>query len=76
MADKKTNATERTEHIEWCKKRALEYVDNNDLPNAIASMLSDLNKSDETRGHVGIDLLPTVDSTNAISVRNWIEGFA
>lgn len=39
----------RQQHLEWCKKRAHEYLAQGDIENAIASMLSDLNKHDETR---------------------------
>ncbi len=46
----------RAEHLEWCKARALEYVEENDLPQAFASMASDLGKHPETEGHMGIDL--------------------
>ena len=43
----------RIEHLEWCKKRALEYVDMGDLQQAITSMLSDLGKHPETENHAG-----------------------
>ena len=33
----------RQEHLERCKKRALEYVDQGDFPNAYASMASVIN---------------------------------
>ncbi len=46
----------RAEHLQWCKDRALEYLKVGDTQNALASMLSDLNKHDETRGHIGIEL--------------------
>ena len=39
----------REEHIEWCKERAREYLDKGDAPNAIASMISDLDKHTETK---------------------------
>jgi hypothetical protein len=39
----------REEHLQWCKDRALQYVDENDLPQALASMMSDLSKHDETK---------------------------
>jgi hypothetical protein len=39
----------RQQHMEWCKKRAHEYLDRGDVQNAVASMLSDLNKHDETK---------------------------
>ena len=31
----------RQEHLDWCKKRALEYVDAGDLSGGMASMMSD-----------------------------------
>lgn len=46
----------RAEHLQWCKDRALEYVDRGDTRNALASMFSDLGKHPETRGHAGIEL--------------------
>jgi hypothetical protein len=39
----------RDEHLQACKERALEYLDDGDVRNAIASMLSDLNKHPGTR---------------------------
>jgi hypothetical protein len=39
----------REEHLEWCKKRALEYCDQGDPLNAITSMLSDIAKHPETK---------------------------
>jgi len=46
----------RQKHLEWCKKRALEYIDAGDCNQALASMLSDLNKHEETRNHAGSQL--------------------
>ena len=46
----------RQEHLDWCKKRAFEYVDIGDLENAFSSMLSDLGKHPETQNHIGIKL--------------------
>lgn len=46
----------RSEHLEWCKKRALEYCDCGDTTNALASMFSDLDGHPETAGHVGCSL--------------------
>ena len=40
---------ERQEHLDWCKTRALEYLDRGDVSNAVTSMLSDLNKHEETQ---------------------------
>ncbi len=43
----------REEHLAWCKKRAHEYLDRGDIPNAIMSMMSDMNKHPETSLAVG-----------------------
>ena len=69
----------RSEHLNWCKQRALEYVQSGDFSQAVASMLSDLGKHSETEGHIGIELgsqmlfagLLNTDS----EVRKWVEGF-
>ena len=69
----------RTEHVEWCKKRALKYVDNGDLENAYVSMCSDLGKHEETAGHVAIGLgmqLMMIGQLNTPhEMRKFIEGF-
>lgn len=40
---------DRAEHLQWCKDRALAYVERGDLVNAVASMMSDLDKHEETK---------------------------
>lgn len=69
----------RGDHIAWCKMRALEYVDEGDLVNAVASMLSDLGKHPATSCHVGISLGVTLQFTGQLKteeqVRKFIEGF-
>ena len=39
----------REEHIQFCKARAMEYVEHGELLNAVTSMMSDLEKHEETR---------------------------
>lgn len=46
----------RQEHLDWCKQRANEYIDNGDVNNAYASMVSDLSNHPETANHAGIQL--------------------
>lgn len=46
----------RNEHLEWCKQRALEYVDMGDTAQAWASMASDLKKHPETANHSALEL--------------------
>ena len=71
--------TTRAEHMEWCKKRALDYVDRGDLTNAYASMGSDLGKHPETRDHpaisLGMQLMMIGDLSTPEKMRRFIEGF-
>ncbi len=46
----------RAEHLQWCKDRAIEYINNGDKDQAWASMVSDLGKHRETVGHMAIGL--------------------
>ena len=74
-----TDTSTRQEHLDWCKQRALEYVDAGNYPEAVASMMSDLKKHPETQGHVGIELGMLQLMSDLMSteppVRRWIEGF-
>ena len=45
----------RSEHLTWCKQRALEYLPAN-LTEAMTSMLSDLGKHIELADHPGKEL--------------------
>jgi hypothetical protein len=69
----------RAEHLAWCKQRALEYVNRGDLPNAFASMTSDLNQHQETQGHPAIQLGMMLQIGGHLStqseMRKFIEGF-
>ena len=67
----------RAEHLQWCKDRALEYVERGDGPQAIASMLSDLGKRPETAllAEIGGFLMLTVNINSLQDVRRFIEGF-
>lgn len=47
---------DRAEHLEWCKKRAIEYCNIGDVSQAYASMGSDLRKHPDTANHAGIQL--------------------
>jgi len=69
----------RAEHLVWCKQRALEYVEANQLTNAFSSMASDLQKHKETEGHPAIMLGMMLKMNNGLStqkeMRDFIEGF-
>ncbi len=69
----------RQEYLEWCKKRALKYVDRGDIDNAWASMSSDLSKHNETKNHAAIELgammLMIGHLSTADEMRKFILGF-
>ena len=68
----------RDEHLRWAKERALEYVTLNDLPNAVASMISDLGKHEAFRGPAYSFVLPLGMAEiprGKDAVRRWVEGF-
>ena len=69
----------RAEHLEWCKKRAHEYLDRGDLTNAVTSMMSDMTKHEETKfateGVLGQLGMMAVMSGNYNEVRRYIDGF-
>ena len=69
----------RAEHLQWCKDRAVAYIERGDLNEAFASFNSDMSKHSETVGHVGLDLgkglffgglLGTAEE-----MREWVLGF-
>lgn len=74
-----TNGKTRAEHLQWCKDRALEYIELGDVVNAWASMCSDLDKHPETSGHIGISLgmaqLIGRQLDTPEQMRKFIEGF-
>lgn len=69
----------REEHLAWCKKRALAYVEIGQLDNALASMGSDLRKHPDTANHAGMELWLLERLSGRLSTpeetRRFIEGF-
>jgi len=72
----------RKGHLDWCKKRALEYVDARDLMQAVTSMLSDVQKHPETAfsetgvgGFLALNGMMLARDKDVAGVRHWIEGF-
>ena len=69
----------RNEHLSWCKKRALEYIELGELNNALVSMYSNLRKHEETENHAGIKLgvmLQIGGHLDTLSkAKKFIEGF-
>lgn len=70
---------DRAQHLDWCKQRALEYVDRGDVQQAYASMASDLGKHPETQGHaaiqLGMMLMMGGQLSTTAEMRRFIEGF-
>lgn len=69
----------REEHLAVCKQRALEYLDDGDAKNAVASMISDLGKHSAWRGSTFLDGMSLIGMFTVAEgdepVRKWIEGF-
>jgi hypothetical protein len=69
----------REQHLEWCKKRALAYVDQGYLQEALSLMIIDLRKHPKTADHPGFALalgrMTFGDLTTKEQVREFIEGF-
>jgi hypothetical protein len=69
----------RDEHMAWCKRRALEYVDMGDLDQAFASMASDVRKHPETADHPGVMLGMMMRVSGQLgtanAMRDFINGF-
>lgn len=47
----------RNEHLQWCKDRAMEYVDKGEVADGIASFMSDMTKHPETDDHSALELM-------------------
>ncbi len=69
----------RAEHLQWCKDRALVYVDSNDLDQAFASFSSDMEKHPETEKHSALELGAMLLFGGHLDtpgkMRKWIVGF-
>ena len=69
----------REQHVEWCKERALAYLDNADLDNAFNSMISDLNNHTYTKEHpaiiIGFMLRMSGGLSTVQEMRKFIVGF-
>jgi len=66
-----------SEHLAWCKERALEYVDRGDLASAVASMASDLGKHSQVGARRELTMLGIMYAAEGdeAGVRRWINGF-
>ena len=67
----------------WCKQRAIEYIDQGDLINALAAFSSDMMKEPETAEYMrnpaiqmlyALDAVTAVQNNDAPRLRRFIEG--
>jgi len=69
----------RQEHLDWCKARATQYLDNGDIPGAYASFASDMSKHPETENHIalrmGVMLMMGGNLSTESEMRKYISGF-
>lgn len=71
----------RAEHLQFCKDRAMEYVNQGDLLNAVTSMMSDLEKHPETSstkgalGMLGMLAAQQAQLGDRDAVIRYIQGF-
>jgi len=69
----------RSQHLQWCKDRALAYCDKGDVVQAWASMTSDLRKHPDLETHLAIELgqmmLMAGHLDTPAKMKEFIEGF-
>ena len=70
----------RQEHLQWCKDRAMEYVKEGNLLEAVTSMMSDLGKHPETQGGgalamLGLLAIQQAQQGDTAAVKRYIQGF-
>ncbi len=65
----------RHEHLEWCKQRALEYVDAGDLAGALGSFNSDMAKHPETANHIALGMGMMLVMGGHLSTKNQMSKY-
>lgn len=71
----------KQEHLDWCKQRALEFVEAGDNQQALASMITDLGKHPDTLQlsgtaiFMGGQLYIGGHLSTAKEMTDWINGF-
>ena len=64
----------RKEHLEWCKKRALGYMDD-EPSSAMASFVSDMSKHKETANQLDMFRFLMLSLHKKEDIKRFIEGF-
>lgn len=74
-----TSSSTREDHLQWCRDRAMNILAGGDVTGALASMLSDIKKHEETKNHptiqLGIMLMMTGNLSSKKQAKDLIEGF-
>lgn len=69
----------RSEHLQWCKDRALLYASQGDNIQAFASFVSDMRKHKETHNHIALEMGAMLLAGGHLSTERqmseWIKGF-
>lgn len=69
----------RSEHLQWCKDRAIEYTKAGKVSEAFSSFSSDMSKHSETSNHsalqLGFSLFFGGHLNTAAEMEKWILGF-
>lgn len=67
----------RSEHVEWCKQRAREYLDKGDIANGVTSMLSDMQKHPDCGVNPMLAMLGmmTITQHDLPGAKRFVEGF-
>ena len=70
----------RSEYLQWCKNRALAYVDAGELHEAFTSMCSDIEDHPETKHHAATNELGMMQLMRGMlntpaAMRGWIMGY-
>lgn len=70
----------RQEHLQWCKNRAMEYVNRGNLLEGVTSMMSDLEKYPETKSKgvlaaLGLLAAQQAQAGDREAVVRYINGF-
>lgn len=68
---------DRAEHLQWCKDRALAYLNTGDVQQAFSSMASDLAKHPDTAHHRETMMLGLgeLQNNDVAGMRRFIKGF-
>lgn len=66
-------------HLQWCKDRAMQYIDRNQVADGITSFMSDMTKHPETEHHPALILMRMMMFTGKLKTSKeaakFIQGF-